>query len=164
MVDGTVFRNISGFGRAGVQIIGMQHLDRAIQGLINANRQNNHVLRLIGLKMQTMVRSNFEREENLDGSKWPPLSPWTLSERNAAPGEDVEKLRDTGRLYNSITFKVEGNAVYCGTNVQYGPKHQFGDPENNIPVREFLYIRNSDVDELTRFLTNELIVSALTGY
>lgn len=32
----------------------------------------------------------------------------------------------TGRLLNSITHKVEGDAVYIGTNVEYAPFVEFG--------------------------------------
>lgn len=33
---------------------------------------------------------------------------------------------DTGRLRNSITHVVQGDAVYIGTNVEYGPHVEMG--------------------------------------
>ena len=34
---------------------------------------------------------------------------------------------DTGRLRNSISYKVKGEDCYIGTNVEYAPQQEFGD-------------------------------------
>ena len=43
---------------------------------------------------------------------------------------------DTGRLRNSITHAVEGDAVYIGTNVEYAPYVELG--TSRMPARPFL--------------------------
>ena len=37
---------------------------------------------------------------------------------------------DTGRLRNSIGNAIDGNSVYIGTNVEYGPYVELGSPTN----------------------------------
>lgn len=50
-----------------------------------------------------------------------------------AVGTQVEKHAkeecpvDTGRLRNSINYKVVGDAIYVGTNVEYAPAVEYGD-------------------------------------
>lgn len=43
---------------------------------------------------------------------------------------------DTGRLRNSITHAVEGDAVYIGTNVEYAPYVELG--TSRMGARPFL--------------------------
>lgn len=44
---------------------------------------------------------------------------------------------DTGRLRNSEDFKVNGKAVYIGTNVKYAPYQEFG-TSRGIEPKHFL--------------------------
>lgn len=71
-------------------------------------------------------------------------------------GRQVEILRDTGILFNSLSaaepdpqtesyqprdgqvFEVQPGRLQVGTNVPYAATHQFGDPSRNIPPRPFL--------------------------
>ena len=66
-----------------------------------------------GSIVQASVKRNFAR-----GGRPVPWKP--LKHRKGRP------LRDTGRLMNSITKKISGDAVYVGTNVIYAATHQFG--------------------------------------
>ncbi|MFW2102965.1 MULTISPECIES: phage virion morphogenesis protein [Acinetobacter] len=50
--------------------------------------------------------------------------PWQKSWRAKVQGGQT--LRDTGRLYNSIFAKVQGNKISVGTNVKYAPILHFG--------------------------------------
>lgn len=43
---------------------------------------------------------------------------------------------DTGRLQNSITHEVEGDAVFIGTNVEYAPYVELG--TSRMAARPFL--------------------------
>lgn len=43
---------------------------------------------------------------------------------------------DTGRLRNSISNKVQDDAVYIGTNVEYAPYIEFG--HHDYPAQHFL--------------------------
>lgn len=50
--------------------------------------------------------------------------PWKKSWRAHVQGGQT--LRDTGRLYNSVFAKVQGNRITIGTNVKYAPILHFG--------------------------------------
>lgn len=54
---------------------------------------------------------------------WTPLARSTLANRR---GSSARILRDTGRLQNSITGRIEALSVIVGTNVVYGRIHQQG--------------------------------------
>lgn len=49
-----------------------------------------------------------------------------MGQRAQKHAKDYETAVDTGRLRNSITHKVSGDAVYIGTNVQYARYIEFG--------------------------------------
>lgn len=54
---------------------------------------------------------------------WTPLAASTLANRR---GSSARILRDTGRLQNSITGRIEQRSVLIGTNVLYARIHQEG--------------------------------------
>lgn len=54
---------------------------------------------------------------------WTPLAASTLANRR---GTSARILRDTGRLQNSITGRIENRRVIVGTNVVYARIHQEG--------------------------------------
>ncbi|PWR23356.1 phage virion morphogenesis protein [Zavarzinia compransoris] len=68
------------------------------------------------------TQDNFQAEADPAGIKWAPLSKRTLERRGAA----AAILRHRLRLYQSLTYRVEGEAVEVGTNVVYAGVHQFG--------------------------------------
>lgn len=74
----------------------------------------------------------------------------------------------TGILRGSITAKSEktGDNVYIGkfgTNVKYGPTHEFGDSRRNIPPRPFLSpaIKNADNIKKVEGIIMEVIKAGL---
>ena len=62
----------------------------------------------------------------------------------AAIGEKAEENAknqcpvDTGRLRNSISYDIEGDSVYIGTNVEYAPKVEFTDMNHKVGNAHFL--------------------------
>lgn len=62
-------------------------------------------------------------------------------------GENMEILRDTGRLFNSLSPGVKGDLMSdgilevspgqatFGTNVEYAERHHLGDPSTHLPQR-----------------------------
>lgn len=54
---------------------------------------------------------------------WTPLAASTLANRR---GTSARILRDTGRLQNSISGRIEATSVVVGTNVVYARVHQEG--------------------------------------
>ena len=181
---------IGGFGRIGVQFTGLDKLQAAITRLEQGNRVVEKVMGIIGNFMRRCIVYNFKREEQMDGTPWPPLSPLTLALRGKqgkklqnmgldvlfspqelmdqlVPAEDVEMLVDTGRMRNSISYTVEGNSVYAGTNDEKAKTHQFGGTSEfhgktyQVPMRQFIYIRDDDEMTMIKMLTDELIINAL---
>lgn len=82
----------------------------------------------------------------------PKLQPRTITTRRKSSSVP---LVDTGRLMNSIDYKVMGiRRVIIGTSVFYGKFHQFG--TKNIPKREFIFLDDSDkrkIYAITRWVT-----------
>ena len=158
-------QNIPGFGSAGVQLIGAYKLQSFIRRLVGSVRDIHPVLNIIGNMMRNEILSHFPQAEgetgyNSDGTAWLPLSPMTIALRrkgDESKNRDPMPLRDSGILYNSITFKIEGQTVYAGTNVDYAEKQQFG--EGAIPPREFVWISDAKVEEMYNRLVNSLIAS-----
>jgi len=69
----------------------------------------------IGRVMKTDTQMNFRRGQSPQGETWAPLK-----SRSGQP------LRKTGRLMRSIDYQASDDEVVIGTNVKYGPTHQFG--------------------------------------
>ena len=87
----------------------------AIDGLAKQAGHLRPVMQVIGRKVSNRVRLGFRAGQEPSGARWKPLR-----FRNGQP------LRDTGRLLASITSQAGDDYVDIGTNVKYGPVHQFG--------------------------------------
>lgn len=87
----------------------------ALEALRTRMEHANDALDTVGNTIVEHVRLGFTESADPYGTPWLPLK-----NRQGQP------LRDTGRLMNSITHRVTGNAVEIGTNVLYAPTHQFG--------------------------------------
>lgn len=77
----------------------------------------------------TSTQQRFERETGPDGQKWKGLSARTANAR-AGRGRKVRGadhiLRDTLRLYQSLTTLSDATSATIGTNVVYAAIHHFG--------------------------------------
>ncbi|RUW41520.1 phage virion morphogenesis protein [Mesorhizobium sp. M2A.F.Ca.ET.015.02.1.1] len=83
----------------------------------------------------TRTQRHFQTETGPDG-KWQPLSPRTAARRiGRRQRGNAHILRDTGRLYQSITGEASDTEASVGTNVLYAAIHQLGG-EVKIPARE----------------------------
>ncbi|RWB50840.1 phage virion morphogenesis protein [Mesorhizobium sp.] len=81
------------------------------------------------------TQRHFETETGPDG-KWKPLSPRTAARRTGRRRRGKDHiLRDTNRLYSSITGESSDTEAAVGTNLIYGAIHQLGG-EVKIPARE----------------------------
>jgi len=107
----------------------------------------------IGQLIASSVRGNIASGTDYTGSPFVGLSETTLDRRRKA-GKDAKPLRDTGRLMNSITHRVNGDSVAVFTDVVYAAAQQFGNPGNRmfgkaaapIPARPFFPIRAGHAD------------------
>lgn len=81
------------------------------------------------------TQRHFQTETG-PGGKWQPLSPRTAAKRTGRRRRGTEHiLRDTTRLYSSITGESSDTEAAVGTNLIYGAIHQLGG-EVKIPARE----------------------------
>ena len=163
-------QNIAGFGRAGVQVIGMNAVTRFIERLVGRVRNIHPVLMIIGHMMRAEILSHFPQKEgdkgkSSDGSDWPDLSEMTIAMRtegDPSKGRDPMALRDTGSLYASITYKIEGEMVYAGSNKKYAELQNFGGTTEEgfeVPAREFVWISDAKVQQMVDRLVNDLIAA-----
>lgn len=126
------------------------------------------VLEAVGQIIQSGTQQRFVDQQGPDGQAWAPLSAVTLDRRRKA-GRGAQILRDTGRLMNSISYRVSGESVSVFTNVIYAGTQQFGAkkgaygrtrrgapiPWGNVPARPFLGYSVED---------NEAVIEVLQGY
>lgn len=89
--------------------------DQALLNLIAQTQSKEKILGRIGGFMREKMVLCFRDSQDPYGNQWLPLK-----YRNGKP------LLDTGRLRNSITYKISGNSVQAGTNVDYAAVHQNG--------------------------------------
>lgn len=109
----------------------------ALRKLRGAGEQTDNMLREIGSELRTLIHLGFDKQADPWGRPWKPIK---------RPGQI---LRDTGRLLNSITYRIVGkDRVEVGTNVEYGVYHQFFTIRKSkkggyktMPARPFLPIR-----------------------
>jgi len=79
----------------------------------------------IGAAMVTSTQNRFLAQAGPGGVPWPKFAPATLK-RMPKRRQPPLLLRDTLRLYNSLTFEADDGSVQWGTNVIYAALHQFG--------------------------------------
>jgi len=129
----------------------------------------------VGNILVASAQLSFRDSADPWGNPWAPLSPVTLLRRAArrTGGNPYRRdgrlkkaavqiigsakpLLDTGRLRNSITFRIDGNGVVVGTNLVQAGMQQFGArrgafgrmsngspiPWGNVPARAFLPVHS----------------------
>lgn len=141
--------------------------DQSTRDLINElkRRMGNltPVMEAVGQIIQSGTQQRFVDQQAPDGTPWAALSPATLAKR----GGGAQILRDTGRLMNSISYRVNGDSVSVFTNVIYAPTHQLGAkqgayrasppiPWGDVPARPFLGYSASDEDAVLEILQGYL--------
>jgi phage virion morphogenesis protein len=146
--------------------------DQAARDLLNELKTRmgdlTPVLEAVGGIMQSGTQQRFVDQQAPDGTPWAALSQVTLDRRRQG-GRGAEILRDTGRLMNSISYRVAGDSVSVFTNVIYAGTHQSGAskgaygvnrrgspiPWGTIPARPFLGYNQAD---------NDAVLEILNGY
>jgi phage virion morphogenesis protein len=123
--------------------------DRAILAALAQLRDHARDLapafREIGSSLVDEIKLGFSAGRSPYGVAWKPLSPVTQA-ANKGRRRGGEPLRDTGKLMNSITYRLLGqNGVEVGT-ADFQPKaatHQFGSANAwgrgiRVPARPYL--------------------------
>ena len=73
----------------------------------------------------------------------------------------ADKLVDTGRLRNSISHSVDGEAAYIGTNVEYAPYLELG--TKKITAHHYLKRAVTEHKDEYKNLTAQAIQSAINN-
>lgn len=117
-----------------VVLHGLEPLRRQIERVEHVDVEQ--LLTIIGIRLHRQTLRTFMMEKDPWGRPWKPLKPATIERKRSS-----KILRDTGRLWQSFTWRVEGDTLHFGTNVEYAPYHQFG--TKHIPRRPFLPLDES---------------------
>lgn len=106
------------------------------------------------VESQTQTRIQSDKTDPM-GAAW---EAWSEKYAATRHGNDSllmssgkKKKRGGGHLRDSITHEVKFGSeaeVEVGTNVVYGPAHQYGRPEINLPKRPYLGVGPEDEREI----------------
>lgn len=150
-------------------------VEEALRGLDEAFKPETHrkILRKIGLAYLGDTLKRFKNQHNPDRKPWATLKPVTVYYKThgmKGRGRSVDSPERRGvwteDLYNSINFRIEGNSVIIGTDVEYAPFFHYGvkrlkklkgsqtAPWGIIPPRRFLG-RNTRIDQMILKIYNE---------
>lgn len=77
-----------------------------------------------GTFLVTSTQRRFHAQVDPTGMPWTPLAPSTLKRK--AKRARTRILHDQGHLRQSLTFLATRTELQVGTNMPYGPTHQFG--------------------------------------
>lgn len=89
---------------------------QAVKQLVENVSRPQKMLQEMGMVMLSSIQQNFIAQGR----------PVPLVPSQRAIRQHGQTLRDTGRLMNSITMKVDSNSVRVGTNVVYAAAQNFG--------------------------------------
>lgn len=116
--------------------------------LIRVGRNIKDGARLLDVAAKTHgfkdIITHFAQEKGPDG-RWKPLTKATIQRRTKGKGGGRPKiLQDEGNLRKSIIAKSTRrrgkNELEMFSNVGYSGKHNEGDPSENLPKREFMWL------------------------
>lgn len=132
-----------------VKIENAQAIGRALVSMQLRMRDMRPVLAEIGASLLTSTQRRFEDEAGPDGGAW------DANQRGGAI------LRDTARLYQSLTYQVGADQVEVGTNVIYARIHQLGGQAGRgksvtLPARPFLGLDDEDRREVLAIVNDHL--------
>lgn len=113
----------------------------------------HELLTEIGASLLTSTQRRFEDEQAPSGAPWDPIQ------------RDGSILRDSGHLYQSLTYVAGQSQVEVGTNVVYARIHQMGGQAGRgrkltITPRPFLGLDDADRRELME-IVNDYVREAL---
>lgn len=131
------------------------NLSKEVQALLDSLDDMTPLLKRLGNAAHEIWEEKFERE----GPGWMPLEDATL-DRRRKEGKDAKILRDTQKLFGSLTDSASEGSVYelndeslvIGTNLEYAAVHQFGSKDGKIPARPFLPDEKEVASEFERVI------------
>jgi len=152
-------------------------LDEQLADLAARVVRREPAMQEIGGELQASTHQRFRDERGPEGEAWPELAPATLigragkkartkrggyTKRARTRMSNARILRDTGELFNSISFQANANQVSVGTNKAYARIQQLGGQAGRrgnkveIPARPFLGISDDDRGTIADILSQHL--------
>lgn len=106
----------------------------------------------MGASLLASVRHNFRAQQAPDGTPWEPLKASTLRRKsNKKRGSAAKILRDTNRLYQSLTYQHDSEHAQVGANMKYARIHQHGGViQRKAGSMPMYFSRNKQDDTLRR--------------
>jgi len=138
-----------------ISVRGLTRVKRLVRDLERAGHNTGPVFKAIGTRMRNLQLKHFDEQKQFDKTPWPPLSEATLAARRSEGVAGVKLLRDHDIMYTSITFRAGRKFAVVGTNDPKGPFHQGG--KGRPPRREFIFLRDDDVDPFLDMLVAETL-------
>jgi phage virion morphogenesis protein len=139
---------------------GDDELKKLMQDIKGKGKNLSVPMKRAGVLMLGSIGKNFDAQGRPD--KWSPLSQWTL-DRRRKEGKGAKILQETGRLKQSMSYKLEGdNEVAIGTNVEYAKLHneggslKVGKRTAKIPKRTFLMFQEEDKENIVKIFSEYL--------
>ncbi|MEW9304716.1 phage virion morphogenesis protein [Labrys neptuniae] len=96
-----------------------------LKAAADTGRDLSPLMDAIGQAVLTSTQMRFEAQAGPGRAKWAPFAASTLK-RMPKRRTPAQLLRDSGRLYSSLTFEAGTDQVVVGTNVVYAGIHQLG--------------------------------------
>lgn len=130
---------------------------RVLANLSDELRGSPKTWGVVSRVLEQLVRNTFRGESDPWGKPWPPHSPVTLEARRREGQASLQRLIDSGALYESIRRDsgIGSAEVSAGAGLEYAEPQQFGNPDNlawggpsaPIPARPFFPLRSPSDDE-----------------
>ena len=155
----------------------LSELSKAFSGAVPKSMLNK-----VGNLYLADTVKRFDNQHDPDRKPWKPLRPITvqykttgMKGRGASIAEPTRRGVWTGDLINSLTFRVEGNSVFVGSNEEHAKYFHYGAkklkklggnrtaPWGPVPSRRFLG-RNTRIDsQVLKILKEEIAKLANVG-
>lgn len=118
---------------------------RALDLAAGAGADMTRIHRAIAGYVLFSTQRRFEREIGPGGVKWPGFAPSTLARMSARRRANPKLLRDSARLYSSLTALGDSAGAAVGTNVVYAARHQFGGASVQHARSQQVHVREAAV-------------------
>lgn len=122
---------------------------RALDLAAGAGADMARIHRAIAGHVLTVTQRRIEREIGPGGVHWPAFAASTLARMSARRRADPKLLRDSARLYSSLTALADSGRAAVGTNVVYAAIHQFGGDSVQHARSQQVHVRDAAVGAAT---------------
>jgi phage virion morphogenesis protein len=164
--------------RFDIRVDGGRRIEDALRQLSETMnpQMKQQLLRKVGAIYLAYAEERFEKQNSPQRKKWEELKPGTIKKKKSALLGRSHIGVNTGKLASSLTFRVQGDEVFVGTDIIYGrtfhflvKKGAFGInargqpiPWGDIPARPFLG-RNERADKKVLNMMNQFFSTKIFG-